>query len=806
MASGDMMGKGDKVGNFEPHSAPRPHQQKILQACLQRAEQYVEGVLKQIVDKLDDVLFERGNKGGEDANDFIDAARELRLKRQDLNRSLLDQFRQTYKSRLNFAALAAATAKKDSAMSGGLSLVDEQDLEESLAIDGLVAKANDRFRNELFALAQRFNQLVDGAQYKEATQPLAPDVIAYSFRDVFQGLEWKIEFKLIAYKLFEKNVVQSLGEFYLQINTMLRDARVLPELKLGVVARSTGGGTLGRSLESSHAGASTPVAPNNFPDDGLQDGMQSGMQGGGTSVDVYQTLQQLMNVRKYGAVSAAEGMGGMVGNSGGMAGNIGGGVGMSTGPSLPADDLVRGLSLLQHNPLPIESIGTINVAVIKDALLEQMKQIGDGRGIDPAHDNTIDVIGMIFEFILDEPSIPDVVKNLLNRLQIPILKVAIVDKGFFTNKTHSARRLLNVLGHASIGWNDNSEEARQRRFEKMEYIVNRVLGEFEQDPGIFATLLDEFSEFLTNEGGDVGAEQEAPIEDQVLSESTDRLVFETIEARLEGAEVPEVLRDFLRNTWRNVMQHTLDEDGQDSDGWRRREQTVDDLMWSVEPKTTADERRKMVLSLPRLLDALREGMSRLQCPQEEIDGVIDALEPIHMACLRGEKPVVEAAKPQVPAKAAETAEVSSDDVTDMIRSIQEGMTRDGEGTDEAELNFDDGLIEMDSSLEYQDQDDSGVEAIEDEFTTMAAEMKLGTWLEFAMADKNRRGKLAWKSVVMGEYVFVDRKYKVVAEKTLAELAADLRSGQASLVENVAMFDRALDKVLNGLMTSGSAAH
>ena len=59
---------------------------------------------------------------------------------------------------------------------------------------------------------------------------------------------------------------------------------------------------------------------------------------------------------------------------------------------------------------------------------------------------------------------------------------------------------------------------------------------------------------------------------------------------------------------------------------------------------------------------------------------------------------------------------------------------------------------------------------------------------------------------MGEYVFVDRRYKVVAERTLATLAADLRQGRASPVENVAMFDRALDKVLNGLMSGGRTTH
>ena len=83
-------------------------------------------------------------------------------------------------------------------------------------------------------------------------------------------------------------------------------------------------------------------------------------------------------------------------------------------------------------------------------------------------------------------------------------------------------------------------------------------------------------------------------------------------------------------------------------------------------------------------------------------------------------------------------------------------------------------------------------------------MPVGTWLEFVQGDKHRRGKLGWKSMVLGQYVFVDRRYKVVVEYSLAELAADLRAGRARAVEKIGMFDRALDAVMQGLMAGAGA--
>ena len=815
------MGTVDKATSFGLRNGCatlRPHQLKILKACKQNADQYLESLIKQVLDKLNDTLIDHSNKDGDetDSDSYIEAERELCAKRQEILIAFNEGFTRNYTARLNSPGAAAASSKKEGGQAGGLALVDEHELEESLAVDGLVARARDRLRNDLYALAQRFNVLIDGANYDDESQPYDPEVIGYAFRDVMQKLEFKVEVKLIAYKLFEQGVMQTVGQFYHQVNSILSDAGVLPELKLSVPARA-GGEVSQPHTADKQAAADVPGNPGGGDQGEIAGAAGEESQGGVASPgDVYQTLQKLMNARKYGDTPGEGAEGVASGDGNGWELTAGGGA--TAGSSLLADDLLRALSLLQHEAPPATPGGVINVGAIKDALLGQIKQIGDGRGIDPAHDNTIDVIGMIFEFILDEPSIPDVVKSLLNQLQIPILKIAIADKEFFTNKNHPARRLLNVLGHASIGWNDNDEDVRQRRFEKMEYIVKRVLTEFEQDPDVFGSLLAEFIEFMAKEGEIVEVEP-ASVESEQLQEALpDRLAFEAIEARLEGAEVPGVLREFLRDSWRDVLQYALDQEGYDSESWRRHDSVIDDLMWSVEPKTTADDRRKMVVLLPRLLDALREGMTLIGCSSQQIDDLIDALEPVHMACLRGERYVAEVVESPVAIPMDDASETSAAEASEVMGSVDDelqdsgdAMTVHEQGMPSAEMSeFEKELLGMDSSFSQEDFDHPGPDPepvdIEDEFTAMAAEMSLGTWLEFELRDKKRRAKLAWKSVVMGEYVFVDRKYKVVAERTLAGLAADLRHGKAALVEDVAMFDRALDKVLNGLMSGNRTVH
>ena len=79
-------------------------------------------------------------------------------------------------------------------------------------------------------------------------------------------------------------------------------------------------------------------------------------------------------------------------------------------------------------------------------------------------------------------------------------------------------------------------------------------------------------------------------------------------------------------------------------------------------------------------------------------------------------------------------------------------------------------------------------------------MALGTWVEFAApeSERRRRGKLAWKCDFTGDYTFVDRKFKVVADLNYRQLAEEFQLGRATMVEDVPLFDRALDSVIGGI--------
>ena len=66
--------------------------------------------------------------------------------------------------------------------------------------------------------------------------------------------------------------------------------------------------------------------------------------------------------------------------------------------------------------------------------------------------DTVDLVGLIFRYMLDDVNLHDAVKSLLSHLHTPYLKLALMDQSFLNNYEHSARILLNQLAEVGSRW------------------------------------------------------------------------------------------------------------------------------------------------------------------------------------------------------------------------------------------------------------------------------------------------------------------------------------------------------------------
>src|SRR3569832_2080747 len=117
---------------------------RLQQQCRQCAETHLRGNIKQVDGKADDVLCERCNCVAADAGWYFVALRELRLRLGEIERRFHENFAKSFDARLRQGP--SVGRKREAPQGLGLSLIDEKELEESLAIEGLVGKAKERFR------------------------------------------------------------------------------------------------------------------------------------------------------------------------------------------------------------------------------------------------------------------------------------------------------------------------------------------------------------------------------------------------------------------------------------------------------------------------------------------------------------------------------------------------------------------------------------------------------------------------------------------------------------------------------------
>jgi hypothetical protein len=111
---------------------------------------------------------------------------------------------------------------------------------------------------------------------------------------------------------------------------------------------------------------------------------------------------------------------------------------------------------------------------------------------------TIELVAMLFDFIFETKDLPDSMKMLVGRLQIPVLKAAMLDGAFFSKKSHPSRLFVNALAHAGIGWS-TAMGVEDPLYKKVEALVHRVLDEFADDIYLFDELRKDLENFLAEE-------------------------------------------------------------------------------------------------------------------------------------------------------------------------------------------------------------------------------------------------------------------------------------------------------------------
>lgn len=655
-----------------------------------------------------------------------------------------------------------------------LTLVDNAELEETIAITSICHRADSEQAEALWALQQRLGLLNDGRKVDERSNPLSPIQFCEALRRQIAELAVDTRTKVMGYKHFETALIKPLGGLYDDINSALAEAGVLENLRYQLSSSKAtedepARAAEGRAENNDAPGTTVATPPRRRATDQIVDRRS------GHNTESYQqglvSAIRLLQTHIAHAVPAA----GSVPAPAGSASDT------TTAPTAPAASGIMDHAQLLNVVNSVQAstfaggralvaemgdqVQPVAVAQVTRELVSRLQaQTGDNVRADDMH--MIELVGLLFEYILSDEQLPDSVKALLSYLHTPVLKLAFIDDDFFEKVDHPARMLLNAMAESGARWVSNDGTSQNDIYAKIKTTVFFVLENFGNDVKVFTEALMDFNAYARNvsrrqELMEKRAMEKAKGEEKLREAKLQVNTY--VHSRIQGKDLPSALLLLLLLPWSDYLAFVILRYGPESETCRKAFGLVDDLLWSVEPKVLQSDKVRQVEMHERLSQLLQVGFETIGYEQAKARKLLDAIGSLQKLALQSRK--------------AEPA-------PEPMRTKLETMAAEKAGK----------VIADDSAI-------SSAEA------TLIEKLKLiefGTWLE---SDGGKRMKVAWYNPKTMHYMLVDQQGRKVSVMSALQLAREMIAGKLRIIAGSAkpFFERALENIYHNLNARASDA-
>ncbi len=762
-----------------PHSPERPgHNPGLLAMSRDTAFPALAAAFGKALAGFDDALFDRAETAGASQLVFLDGMRELRRRREDIAARFAAHLQQAWN------ALEAATPLSAESMlaktgqdEGGLSLVSEYELESRLAVRNFASVVLRDWKPVLVRLDRRLAWISGLDKLEVDSNPIGPEHIGVAVHEAFGACDLAAEVRLVLIKLCEREFAAQVGRIYREVDERLAQAGVMPGISQPLrapaaprPARPAMAEPAPAEEEGSYDPQQAPAWARRFTERWEQH--RSELQAGsayrsyegdpalGNQNMILEALHELLAQTRHvreDATAAAQ-------------------VAVGQERPLSQHEMMSVLSLLQATPT-----ATLRAAVgdqseslaqrLKNEVISGATRLGVDPGqarLDPQDEDAIDLVGMLFDVMLDERELEGRSRDLIGRLVVPFVKVAMLDRRMFVQKTHPARRLLNSLAEACEG-NAGESQAERALMGKVEEIIDRLIAEFNENLAIFLTLEEEFREFLLQHRRRIEIAERRATETQRGQEKLEmaraRAAAE-LDRRLQGAPLPTAIQEFLRQPWNHHLTMSLLREGDDGETVGETLALADVMLEEV-----AEARRHVVGKpwLQSIQPGLRKVFASVGLHGEGSVGAIDALHDTLQAIAEA-RPELERALPELPQVSLPTPPAQESAALDL-------------GTDARA-----------ETVDYADADHF-------------RRMQVGTWLDFIDKDgKVQAGKLSWVSPISSRLLFVNRRGIRFCVASPEELVVMERLGRLRPHVDDGAFDSAMQGVIERLDPRTSTLH
>lgn len=555
-----------------------------------------------------------------------------------------------FRTQLNRAMRTMYTdlrADVSSLSANDLSLIDDETVNRQIEVDRLLTRMRDADMEGIGRLNVIVAQMHGEPEARERENPFRPYLIARSLHDAVKEVAGDENVIKVLFHHFSIAIIRHLPDYYASIrgafeSSGIRANMVVQPSKMTPNQRYFGG------MDVSSGAPVDPVSASALS--GMQhlfallghasfaNGMKpDDLTGAGQTASLQEMMRRLFSPSGAGDAGGTARM--SVSDSTTVAESAPEGRNADAMPTLPEDLFVR-LDRYQAMVVEGKSIDE-QLSPEQNQLFKLREQLGPNEA-DESQQMVIDIVAVVFEFLLGDEKIPTPLRNVLSRLQIPFLKAALLEPKLLQELHHPARELLNRLCTVAIG-SDLSERFGGIYGKEAGRIVYRILSEFRDDVRVFAKSLEGLEEFL---------EQHLPSMEDGTAQCVDALK-ETERQTLLGIRVARSLKDllmplkveqrvaeFITGIWSRVLVHTfLHEQAGAGEphpdiSYQEARDMVSDLIWSVQEKQNPQEHSMLMRLLPQLAKRLRAGLRSIDLPDEEAKQALDHLVNLHMQVMR----------------------------------------------------------------------------------------------------------------------------------------------------------------------------
>jgi hypothetical protein len=752
----------DTLNATRPASGDRPisgtDSRALIGQCKELVRTRLHSIVSEALDKLEEDLFKAAQVSGssQEQRVLFEAISQTKKCRGELVSEFDRRFLEIFDKRIT-SKREGLTASMELKLEE-LRLVDDDAVEQQLIISQLARKTRNTIDpDQLLGIRARFGHLLSTELLDEDVNPIGPEAVLEALKLACDRVPADSAVKSALLSAFQPYIARGMDTVYADVNQNLIAHHVLPRIKHTVQrSRDTGTGlpNVSMSQAMSMSQLMNTVNPQHMhPAAQALYNALGGVPGGAA----------VMNAAAAMAQSGSFELSHLLAN-------------VLTGPPQGRAQVARMLA----DPGRYAFEGAIDTPATPALLdsLSRLQNVSDLHGSDgqpaidylahldrevraqshPLDQLTIELVTMVFDYILGDKSIPATVKAEISRMQIIAVKAAILDRTFFARRQHPMRQLLDRVAEASHDPDINTA-ADSPFVNGLRGLVDDIVASFDDDLAVFSAALERVEKLIADDeaarqrelqptAASLEAREKADIAHASALAEMRRRVFRT---------TPVFVRDFLNTWWTKTLvdAYLHDRDGEDS--WTHRLGIVDALVWSVGPLKKS-EIQSLASMLPKLVRSLLRGMTTVGMPNDARHAFFNHLMETHTRMINESKArTAEAIAAEAAAAAADPAPV----VEAPVEELPEEAAPAG------------GSYHL--------------------HTVMALER--GTVLEFSDESQPVRAKLSWVSPKQTLFLFtsVEHGARQFTRESLAQL---LENGKANVVDaTMQLMDRVLQAVV-----------